>query len=306
MLEPLGEHLAEARLAHLGLRQLDRVSVRRNVARLASLSITSQAARGSPSRGWPTEPGLSRRRGPPRSTSCPPSALPPEEPRRRRSASSSATWLCPTRTSGAVVAAKLSPGRVLGEDVVPDRVAWAAVEELDARARSPAARASQERAGVVLQRRPASSAAAAPASSANGDRSGSSRARPDRGCRRGRGPPVPARSRCTRSAAARSRPRRRGTRSRRTRPRRSSASTASSACRFAWTSERTATRMDVLVSREVELRGGSGSRARSRTSTMSPASRRAAPWRTWSTCSRGRRRPPGCLPPGSRGRCGRR
>ena len=102
------------------------------VARAASVSISSQAARGSPSRGWPTEPGLSSQRPRRGRRSVPAGASAARRALRRPSASASATWLWPTSTSGAVVSSRLSSAAVLAEHVVPHRVARAAVEELDA------------------------------------------------------------------------------------------------------------------------------------------------------------------------------
>ena len=76
---------------------------RLKVARPASRSSASQAARGSPSLGWPTDPGFRSQRRSTRSISVPAGAWSPSA-RSPSRLSASGTWLCPTRTIGASVA----------------------------------------------------------------------------------------------------------------------------------------------------------------------------------------------------------
>ena len=95
---------------------------RRNRPRRRRGRAASHDARGSPSRGWPTEPGLSSQRPRAevdlgrRSGASPPESSAPSQPR------PSATWLWPTSTSGAVVSRRLISGDLLAQHVVPDRV----------------------------------------------------------------------------------------------------------------------------------------------------------------------------------------
>ena len=103
---------------------------RRKVPRPASSSINSQAARASPSRGCPTEPGLRSQRRPASSALGARRGEAARRASRRPSASASATWLWPTSTSGAVVSRSSTQRDLLAEHVLPDRVARAAVEEL--------------------------------------------------------------------------------------------------------------------------------------------------------------------------------
>ena len=209
------------------------------------MSSSSQAARGSPSRGWPTLPGLSSQRPSPRSSFSPSSAWPPrvspgppssgpgEEERDVRVADQRQ----PLRLD-------LHAGvRLLDrEHVLPDRVAGRGVEEADALA--------LQAVGLELARN--SSVALADLVPGPLDRL-------RRGLREGgdvelaehrevvvadqaerrsaRGP-----GRCRRPGRRRSRPRRRGTRSPRPGASRRSARTASSAGRLAWMSVITATR----------------------------------------------------------------
>ena len=85
---------------------------------------------GRVSRGWPTEPGLRSQRSPASSSSV------PSRCRARASSSESrkqsATWLWPTRTSSCGAAASDAYATAEREDVLPDRVARARVEEADA------------------------------------------------------------------------------------------------------------------------------------------------------------------------------
>ena len=105
--------------------------VRLNCARPASKSSSSQAARGSPSRGWPTEPGFSSQRAPARGTSLPPIATPPLRvvavPGDRERDMAVADQ---HERRGRRLQAELRD--VVAQDVLPDRVARAGVEELDA------------------------------------------------------------------------------------------------------------------------------------------------------------------------------
>ena len=74
----------------------------------SSRSISRYAARGSPSRGWPTEPGLSSQRPSASSISLPPFASPPASASPFESRSAIGMWLWPTSTSVAVVSSSAS------------------------------------------------------------------------------------------------------------------------------------------------------------------------------------------------------
>ena len=70
------------------------------------------------------------------------------------SESASATWLCPTSTSGATVSSSASQRGLLGDHVLPDRVARACVEELGALGLRLGREALEEGAVLVQQHRP--------------------------------------------------------------------------------------------------------------------------------------------------------
>ena len=182
-----------------------------------SRSISRYAARGSPSRGWPTEPGLSSQRPSVSSISLPPFASPPASASPFESRSAIGMWLWPTSTSvDGRQLERRAHGR-LAEHVLPDRVARARVEELDAVALALRLERLQ-----VLERLAARARRSSSARSSR-RRARRSRGRPrrsprGRGCRAGRGRAARAPRRRSGSAAARSRRCRRGTRSRR-RPR---------------------------------------------------------------------------------------
>ena len=122
-------------------------STRRQVAVHVSVSSRSHAARGSPSRGWPTPPGLMQpARRSDRSSSVPagaasPDGLPAVVARGTRAPRGSGPR--PPRARSISVDALLGlPG---GEHVLPDRVARAGVVEREARARRrPGSSALQE------------------------------------------------------------------------------------------------------------------------------------------------------------------
>ena len=228
--EPRRQRQWRPALAHLGLRLLDRIRPR--AGRLpgsAAVSISSQAARASPSRGWPTEPGLSSQRRSGRGRlRCRPGARPPAIVARRPSASASATWLWPTSTSGAVVASRLA-GRPPRSARSPRPGRAGCRGRARPRRASPAGAspASQSRCvGAEHAARPARRAAASPLNSAMSSvpSDGEVVVAAERQRRRARGP-----GRRTRSGAARSRRRRRGTRARPAIRASISASTASSA-----------------------------------------------------------------------------
>ena len=237
--EAVGEPRRQAGRADVGLRLLDRVLAAHEARRPASVSSSSQAARGSRSRGWPTEPGL---------RSCLPLEL--QLLVRLRLAALEAGLAERERELHVAVPDEREVGRlraqrrvgdVRGQHVLPDRVADRAVEERDALALA-LRRELRERLALVGRED-----AARPARRDAGIRGElvDVRARPrrrDRGCRRGRS----RRARCTSARHSlgrrRSRRCRPGTRPRRCPPAPASASTASSACRLLWTSDMTATR----------------------------------------------------------------
>ena len=118
-------------------------SVRRHSARQPSVSSSSQAARGSPSRGWPTLPGLMSHSPPDRSSASPAAArvagrrlaLGADERQRDVRVADQADAL------GRDVEAQL--GQQRAEHVLPDRVARAGVVEADAAPRPPRAAATR-------------------------------------------------------------------------------------------------------------------------------------------------------------------
>ena len=104
-------------------------STRRQVAFHVAVSSRSHAARGSPSRGWPTPPGLTSQLPPDRSSSAPASAVAPKTlpSSSRRNQSATCEWpTAATRGVHQVDALLRLPGR---EHVLPDRVARAGVVE---------------------------------------------------------------------------------------------------------------------------------------------------------------------------------
>ena len=142
--EPRGERLRQARVPDLRLRPLDRI--RDSAERCPPALVVNQEPRGA----RVAVAGLADRAGveePPRARrgrrSVPAGARPPSTRVAVDTASASATWLWPTSTSGAGVAASAARRRPSREHVFPDRVARAAVEELDAGARAAAARATR-------------------------------------------------------------------------------------------------------------------------------------------------------------------
>ena len=194
-------------------------STRRKLACRASRSSRRNAARGSPSRGWPTDPGLRSARTPPSSSSVPAGATPPASSS-PDCTTFSATWLCPTRTSGESASSSVASARLVAEDVLPDRVARRAVVQGDAVGRALGLEAVEKLPCASGARTSRVQRAATAASPPNSSRSIVPAPR-DRGCRRGRRRPARRWWRSTRSAAARSRRGRRGTRARQAPPPRS-------------------------------------------------------------------------------------
>ena len=131
--QPGRQDIRQPELADLCLGPRDLVGVRRNGTQAGVGVEQEPGGAGSPSRGWPTEPGL---RSQPRRREvelrCPPARRPPasaspsrRDRERRRG--------CDRRARAAPRSrARQSERDVLGEHVLPDRVARAAVEELDA------------------------------------------------------------------------------------------------------------------------------------------------------------------------------
>ena len=150
-------------------------------ARAASKSSSSQAARGSPSRGWPTEPGLSsqrpcrevdlrarRRRG----------RRPAHRPSRQDRERDVAVADEHERPLGQLEGGARDVGR---EHVLPDRVARARVEELDAVALAARLERLEERARARRASTPRVQRAAAPRRRRT-PRGRARRARRGRGC----------------------------------------------------------------------------------------------------------------------------
>ena len=208
---------------------------------LASKSSTSQAARGSPSRGWPTDPGLSSQRPRSSSVSWPAGARPPcsssvvEHDRERHVTVPDEH----DRRLGHLAATSARRPRLSTYSQTGSRgLAWksSAPSTLRSGSRLQIARGSSSSDGLGPARRRG--------------RVGrevveveSFRARRGRGCRRGRCLRARGRARNTGSAPARSRRGRRGTRPRRAAPRRSPRGRLRGLPRYAWMSEMTATRM---------------------------------------------------------------
>ena len=120
-------------------------STRRNEAVPASKSSSSQAARGSPSRGWPTEPGLSSLRPGPSAVVVPlgGEAAVQDVVFQRDRQRNVAVADEHERRLGQL---ERDAGHVCREHVLPDRVARARVEELDPVPRALRPQRLQERA----------------------------------------------------------------------------------------------------------------------------------------------------------------
>ena len=166
-------------------------ATRRKLARRASRSRTRYAARGSPSRGWPTEPGLRIQRAPARSTSS----------RRERGRRELVASQCDLERDVAVADEHerllgQPEGRergLVGEHVLPDRVARAAVEEVDAVRAAEGLQRLEVRARARRQHSPSS--APQRRRRRRSRRGRLSRARRGRGSRRGTAARAPARAR---------------------------------------------------------------------------------------------------------------
>ena len=94
VLEPLGERVGQARGADRRRRAGDVVLRAPPLGRPASVSSSSHAARGSPSRGWPTLPGLSSHSPAPDARCSPPRRVSPVagSPSRRTNDSATCEW----------------------------------------------------------------------------------------------------------------------------------------------------------------------------------------------------------------------
>ena len=206
------------------------------------MSSSSQAARGSPSRGWPTLPGLISQR--PRRTSrlVPAAAWAP----RASSTSPPPRAVGEGEEEGDVrVADEAHPLRLGADALAPPGRARARTPRSDRAARRGRGRprGSRRRArgrrgtrACVVAHRARASSARPPPRRARRSRCRAARARRGRGCRPGRPGSCSCTSAVHSSAGRRSRRRRPGTRSGRRRRSSTSARTASSAGRFEWMS----------------------------------------------------------------------
>ena len=186
------------------------------------MSSSSQAARGSPSRGWPTLPGLSSQPPLARSSSGAVAGL-GALGRRRGSPLGGAG-----EEEGDVGVAdqpdplllRVEPrfGLLEREHVLPDRVARRGVEEADPGAARRAARGRAGTSSVGSRDSLPGPARPRPPRSRRRSRCRARPAPPGRGCRPGRARSARGSAPRRRRARPRSRPRRRGTRSPRPRP----------------------------------------------------------------------------------------
>ena len=129
MREPFGQRLRQPVLSDLLLRPLDVVLDAAEPGDLPPRSRRMKAARGSPSRGWPTEPGFISQRRAAREDSVPwARARPLSAPSSMVAASG--TWLWPDQDERLDGVLERGQHRPRVEDVLPDRIARARVEEL--------------------------------------------------------------------------------------------------------------------------------------------------------------------------------